>query len=240
MRLILCEPADPVAPWIQERLAARGLVAEIVTSEALCVAARWSHRLRGNGASFDILLSDGRQLRSGEIRWVLNRLVRVPDACLVAAEERDRSYAEQEWRALLCSALQSLHLGGVTVVERPDPYALSGTWRSPAEWALLAARAGLAVRRWRWYEPVPEESPPIGLVRWVLVIGESVLSDASLSADVSNASRRLAELAQMSLLEIGLTFDDNAPATFCGAQAMLDPRIGGERAIDALLTVLAE
>src|SRR6187431_3681663 len=109
--LILSEPEDPVAAWVHERLAARGLAADLVTSEALCLGAVWVHTLGRDGTSLRITLQDGRRIHSDEVRGVLNRLVRVPDRYLLTAMASDRAYAEQEWRALICSALHALSLG---------------------------------------------------------------------------------------------------------------------------------
>jgi len=203
------------------------------------MGARWHHFLGQGGVRFEIALSDGRRFRNDCVRWVVNRLVRIPNAYLLTAEESDASYAEQEWRALLCSVLQSLHRSGVTVLEPPDPYSLSGRWRSPAEWSFLAARAGLPVRPWRWHEPLLEQPPARGAAAWALVIGQTVLSDVPLSAELLTACRRLAGISQMSVLHIGLTLH-GARATFSKIVPLADLRIAGERSLDPLIALLGE
>lgn len=238
--LVLGEPWDPVGPWLAHGLSERGLAAWLVTSEELCGATRWNHRL-GPGradASFDILLADGRRLRSDGIGGVVNRLAAIPAAYLVRAAEADRAYVEQEWRALLCSALLALARAGAPVVEAAHPYALGGRWRPPAEWALLAARAGLEVAPWRSHESVAEAAAPAGSVA-VLVVGDAVLGGSPLSEVTVDACRALARAAGRRILGIDLVPATGASrAAFTGADPMPDLRRGGPPALDALAALL--
>lgn len=235
--LLLCEPADPVAAWLGQRLRARGLRVEPLTSESLCLGARWSHRLGRDPATFDVSLADSRRILSAQVCWVLNRLYAVPAAFLVATEDEDRAYAEQEWRALLCSALETLRARGVPVVDAPDPYALAGRWRSPGEWAMLAHRSGLRVDPWRWHDELPDAPREDGAVA-ALVVGARVLSPSALPVEAEAACRRLAGLAQAPLLHVALVPADDGVPRFLGAAPMPDLRAGGEPAVDALVAVL--
>lgn len=231
--LILANADDSVALWICDGLSARGLPTQIVTSEQLCTGARWTHAITGNGSSFAVRLADGRQILSERIRFVLNRLTHIPGSALRAAQAVDNSYAEQEWRALLASVMQSIP-PDVPILQRANPYALGGRWHSPAAWAFLAGRAGFAVGPWRWHDLLPQWAAVDRSVESVFVVGERVLSLRELSPGVRATCLRLAELAQACLLQIVLSFGDLEQAEFCGAQPSPDLRVAGDQALDAL------
>lgn len=191
-----------------------------------------------SGPSLEVRLADGRVLESRRIGGVLNRLIGIPDDYLSRAEEADRDYVEQEWRALLVSALLGLSRRAIPVVEPPHPYALSGRWRSPVEWSLLAARAGLAVRPWEWRDGLPDPGGPDRSSASVLVIGDRVLADGRLGAEIPAACRRLAALAGRATLQVELGTDEAGTAVFAGAGALPDFRSRGEAAVEALAAVL--
>lgn len=238
--LILCEPGDPVAGWVDQQLRRRGAATQVVTTEALCSGSRWRHTVGPAGARFDVVLADGRRIYQEDVGWVLNRLVQIPSSYLARIEQEDVEYTEQEFRALLCSALHSMCRTGAHVVELPHPYVLAGRWRSPAEWYLLATRAGLPHRPWRWHDTMPKSCPADNeWTSWALVIGDIVLSDPPLSEDVRSACRRLADLAEVSLLHIGLDRSPDTSPVFTGIMPMADLRVAGDRAIDALSKVLS-
>lgn len=231
----MCEPDDGTAHWVRERLAARGLVAMLLTTEELCIGSAWEHALGHGRADFQLVIGDGRLLRAQDVAWVLNRLMRIPEGYLDTAEPADVSYVEQEWRALLCSALRCLQLAGVHVVEPPDPYALPGRWRSPLEWELLAARAGLPVRALVLTdEPGARRTPG-----WALIVGERVLTDGQLPEELTAPCRRLAGLAGLATLQIVFTFEEGNLPTFCGVLPFANLRLAGERSIDALVALLS-
>jgi hypothetical protein len=232
----VCEPEDGTAAWVRERLAARGLVAMLLTTEELCIGSAWEHALSRDGADFEVVIGDGRRLRAQDVAWVLNRLMRIPEGYLDTAQPADVSYVEQEWRALLCSALRCLQSAGVRVVEPPDPYALPGRWRSPLEWELLAARAGLPVQA-RDLTDAPRAHRTLA---WALVVGERVLMDGQVPEELSAPCRRLAGLASVSTLQIVFTCEErgNRPM-FCGVLPLADLRLAGEESIDALVALLS-
>jgi hypothetical protein len=234
--LILSDQDDLVARWVEKGLRSRGVAVELVSADALYRGALWRHTIGQGEARFDLLLSDGRRIGTDDVRWVLNRLSHLPEAYLAAVEAGDRAYVEQEWGAMLCSVLHSLHVGRVTVVDPPVPYALGGRWRSPGEWTLLAAQAGFRVHAWRWHDVVPDPPPGVAAT-WVLVIGDRVLCGEHVSADTQDACRRLAALAQKSLVQVYVDLRESA-AVFCGIAPMVDPRLAGDAALDALQELL--
>ena len=85
-------------------------------------------------------LADGRTIDSAEIAGTVNRLTYVPPLLVDALVDDDRQYGLQELSALVMSWLASLP---APTLNPPDTRGLSGAWRSPAEWALLAGEAGL-------------------------------------------------------------------------------------------------
>ena len=238
VRLVLCEPGDPVAAYASQGLVARGLATMLVTSVELCSARRWEHRVSSTGATLDVELTDGRRIRDAGIRAVLNRLVAVPPSCLDGADPADRLYADQEWRALLVSALHGLASRGVPVVNEAHPYHLRGRWRTPGEWAILAYRAGFRASAWRWDGVMPAiaiEDDAVANAD-VVVVGDRVFG--GIPGDVAERSRRLAGLAKEPLLGIRLGGDVAGGWTFIGADATPDLRIAGEGGLDALADLL--
>jgi hypothetical protein len=226
-------------------LCARGLDALLVTSEALVFASRWEHRVASDGrSSFEVTLPDGAVVRDEAVAGVINRLAGVPASYLARAEEGDRQYVEQEWRALLASALHALVAAGAPVIEEPDPFALAGRWRSPAEWLCLAAAAGLPAAPWRWAEgPAPPPAPAWpaaeGSGMLLLVIGDRVIPTVPVPPATEAAARRLARRAGVTTLQVDLALDAGAEAPrFVAAGPIRDPRLGGEAALDALTTLL--
>lgn len=238
-RLILCEPQDVVASWIRDGLESQGLETVLVTSEQLCAAERWEHRVASSGTSFEVRLADGRVLDGRRIGGVLNRLVGIPLTYLARAEETEREYVEQEWRALLASALAGLSHHGVPVVEPPHPYAVSGRWRSPVEWSILAAHAGLPVQSWAWSDGLPAAQILTQPTISVLVVGRRVIAGGPIGRPVRDSCRRLARLADRITLEVQFGTNEAGPITFAGVAGMPDPRSKGKAALEALAAVLS-
>ena len=238
LRLVLCEPGDAVAAFASQGLLARGLATMLVTSVELCSARRWEHRVSSTGATLDVELTDGRRIRDAGIRAVLNRLVAVPPSCLEGADPGDRMYADQEWRALLVSALHGLASRGVPVVNEAHPYHLRGRWRTPGEWAILAHRAGFRAPAWRWDGVIPAMAIEDGVAANadVVVVGGRVFG--GLPGDVAERSRRLASLAGEPVLGIRLGGEVAGSWTFIGADPAPDLRIAGEAGLDALADLL--
>ena len=238
VRLVRCEPGDAVAAYAAQGLVARGLATMLVTSVELCSARRWEHRVSSTGATLDVELTDGRRIRDPDIRSVLNRLIAVPPACLDGADPGDRVYADQEWRALLVSALHGLASRGVPVINEAHPYQLRGRWRTPGEWAILAHRAGFRAPAWRWdgISPAIAIGGDVAANADVVVVGDRVFG--GVPGDVAERSRRLAGLAREPMLGIRLGSDDAGGWMFIGADPAPDLRIAGEAGLDALADLL--
>jgi hypothetical protein len=168
----------------------------------------------------------------------LNRLVAVPPACLEGADPGDRVYADQEWRALLVSALHGLASRGVPVVNEAHPYHLRGRWRTPGEWAILAHRAGFRAPAWRWdgVTPAIATEDDVAASADVVVVGDGVFG--GVPGDVAEQSRRLAGLAGEPVLGIRLGSDLAGGWTFIGADPAPDLRIAGDAGLDALADLL--
>ena len=226
-----------VAAWAREGLAARGVLLDEVSSGQLCAARRWEHRVSSEGASLELQLADGRLVRGGDVRSVLNRLTAVPVDWLREVATQDRDYAYAEFTALLCSAFHAL---SCPVLNRPSPAGLGGRWRDDVEWAVLAGRAGLTVPelgvssdRYAAAEAAPGEG-------WhVFAVEGRVVAPTSLPAPAAEACARLAHAAGDALLGIELVPADVATgAAFRRATALPDFRSGGDPLLDALAGAL--
>jgi hypothetical protein len=237
--LVIAEAEDAAAAWLAGGLVERGLPVEFLTPTQLCDATTFDHRLVEGTASFRLALADGRVLDSGTFAAVVNRMVRVPLSALARSDPADRTYVEAEWRALLCSLLNSLP---ARLIDPPHPHSLAGRRRSPPEWLLLADQAGLRTPRWEWTDaadtPALDPEPEGESVR-LLVIGDDVIrlaSSARVPVAAADACRRLSELASTSILEVRLTADDRL--TFQFADQLPDLRDGGDRIVTAFVRML--
>lgn len=234
MWLILCDPQDHPAIWAYGRLCERGLTPlEVVTPHELLCALESAHRVDADGASFDLLLADGRRLRSTEIRGVVNRVTWLPTEALATATEEDRLYAVAEWAAILASwftCVRSVTLGS------GSGGGLFGNWRPEMEWQQLAARAGLDVVPQRFStHHVEPASPPA--TRSVLVLGEHVFG-ASEWPEVAAGCASVARLVGAELLGVDLDATDSRCPRFAGVVPLPDLTLGGDKFIDVLHTAL--
>jgi hypothetical protein len=237
--LVLCDARDEAGPWLRDGLTARGIDVRLTPIEELLIDARWQHWVRtGPEAGFTIGLPGGHEIASARVGSLINRLRTIPDAFLAQVVSRDRAYVEQEWRALLCSALSALTAAGIPVLPAPHPYSLSGRWRSVPEWATLAARAGLTMRPWRWASDFPPANASKDPVTPVLVFGSQVVSQVPLPPGIADGCQALCALSEAGMLQLDLelTADD---AYLVAAGPVVDPRVGGEAALDALAGVVA-
>ncbi|MDQ1031674.1 hypothetical protein QF035_009256 [Streptomyces umbrinus] len=258
MWLVLCDAGDRAAHWAAAGLRERGLdPVEVVEAATLTRTARSTHRIeeeRGEGqdriesdrtgdgaadgdrARFELTLPDGRNLASDAVHGVVNRLTHAPVDHLRFASLADTAYAMAEWDALVLSWLQCL---APVTVNRPSPLGLSGILRSPAEWTVLAAAAGLAVPPLRLTDDTTHERstdrPP---TRTLLVLGDDVYGVHGGEAldGLSPACLSLARSAGADLLGIHLEPDAHARhgARFAGATLLPDLRIAGASMLDGL------
>lgn len=263
MWLVLCDAEDGAAHWAAAGLRERGLdPLELVDAGTLTRTERSTHRIEeergrgpdrtapepsgddaadgdaagGEGAGFELTLPDGRDLASDTVHGVVNRLTFAPLRHLRFASYADTAYAMAEWDALVLSWLQCL---APVTVNRPSPLGLSGILRSPAEWTVLAAAAGLAVSPLRLTDDTRDEPPTDQApTRTLVVLGDDVygVHDGEALDGLSPACLRLARSAEADLLGIHLEPDAHARhgARFAGATLLPDLRIAGAPMLDGL------
>ena len=142
--LVLSEVGDPVAGAVYDTLRRRGEPVELVAGEELALARRWVHEVGNDRTHTHIELQDGRMLSDESVRGVFNRLRGTTMPHFANASQPDQDYASSELHALLLSWLASLRC---PVANPACARGISGAMRSPVEWAHLASRAGLPVRR---------------------------------------------------------------------------------------------
>jgi hypothetical protein len=156
MWLVLCSAQDVSALWAFQGLQLRGLrPIELVTAEMLPYSLKWEHTLGASDPSISITLVDGRVIKNGAVRGVLNRLTHVPLQHLAGAPDYD--YAMQEYTAFFMSWLFALPQ---PVLNRADAQGLCGAWRHISEWVWLAGRAGLPTTPYRGF--IQRERQPSG------------------------------------------------------------------------------
>jgi hypothetical protein len=241
MFLVLCHDYDEAARWVSGELRAAGLgPLELVTDRELERAPVWNHRLGAEGIGLTIELDDGRVLRHDQVRGVLNRLIAAPGALIGLADPADRDYAAAEMAAFYMSWLAGL----ANVINRSTPQGICGSWRHSSEWAVLAARAGLAVPPYRQTDSDPERkgygglAPPEAAIAKIIVLrGE--LYGAVVPDGVGAACRRLAQGSLTELLGIDLFEDEGGTLTFAHATPWPDLRPGGVSFVDALCQALS-
>jgi hypothetical protein len=261
MWLIICTPEDEAALWAYQGLRARGLAPlELVMAGDLAFARHWEHRIGAAGASTDVVLADGREIRGREVRGVLNRLQWLPTDSLALIRPGDREYVSQELAAFYLSWLYSLP---APMLNRPTPQGLAGQWRHPSAWAWLATMARLPVADLHktsqdldghgalgspYLPPGANPSlfsgPP---VQTVFVIAGCVIGPP-LPTAIREGCQRLAALSGAGLLGIDLLPGGPpyvAPVppgawTFGTASPIPDLRRGGEELLDQLAVALTE
>jgi hypothetical protein len=239
---VLCEPNDESALWvaagIQERMA--GPV-DVVTGPMLIGAGTWEHRIRGDVAEVEITLEDGRRISSLRPRPILNRMSVVSTPLFSAVASADRDYAVQEFHALFLSWLWAYP--GL-VLNRPSPQFLGGHWRTPAAWAVLAAKAGLPTAHYRYtsddhpedlHIPLPSAHRP---VETVVVVAGQVLASPAVPTPLADACQRLAALSGDEVVGIDLARAGRGSWEFINASPSPSLLAGGERLLDVLVGVL--
>jgi hypothetical protein len=204
---------------------------EIVTGEALFYNRRFEYRMSSGAPGFRITLADGRVIDGANVRGSLNRLQSITRSHLLA-NSQDREYAEQELFALYLSWLYGLP--GV-MLNRPTPQGLSGEWRHPSAWNLLAGQAGLSTASYKQSETraVPLTDQNVRANCTVIVVN-GVCCGAAVPAKVAAACKRLSELADTPLLGIDFRLTAGGEWIFHQATPFPDLRVGGEKFLDIL------
>jgi hypothetical protein len=245
--VVLSEAHDPAAAWAAAGLRALGLEPlEHVTCADL-EEAIWEHHVGVDGARTVVQLPGGRRLDSAVTRGALNRLLCAPGLVSRAGlPEADRLYALHERHAL---ALSWLHSVAGRVLNPPDPRSLCGGWHHPAEWAVLAGRAGLGALPWRLaaHAALPGgEGSLAGDGTWsawrgsedVIVAAGRVFSREPLDPVTVDGYRRLAALAGAPVMGVWLTAVNGGPPMLAGATPVPDLRAGGVALLEALAEAL--
>jgi hypothetical protein len=244
MLLVLCDRSDDAALWAYERLVDRGIwPVECVTAECLPYA-RWVHRVGRNKASVDVVLPDGRSIRSEEVYGTLNRLLFVPQNGLALIRPSDREYVGQELAAFFSSWLHCLP---GPMLNRGTTHCFSGRIRHVSEWVALAGRCSLPVNEYR-YGGTPDPNgyslhaklPDAGVpARSVTVVDDTVLGEG-VPDDIAAGCRRLAAASRLRIL--GADFAVNALGQWilAGVSSSPDLRLGGEPLIDCLAEAFEE
>ena len=240
MILVFCDTFDLPALWAAGRLTARGIAVDVVTAQVLESALQWRHTIAADGdAHVAIELADGRRISSDSPAAVLNRLSQVPRTRVDHVGGDDRDYAAQEMGALFLSWLEAMP---GPLVNRPTPQGLSGRWRHPSQWAVLAARAGLAVAPYRQsHETDPDRawlSDPRPDAVAVFAVSETAIAPAAIPEPVRQGCLRLAQEAGEALLGIDLVPGRDGAWLMVGASPNPDLMRGGEPLIDALARLL--
>ncbi len=231
MWVVLCDPGDRSGLWAYAGLRKRGLAPlELITPHELAYSTWSVHNVGARGSHFEIALARGGKLVSDEIKGVLNRLAEVPTDHLIFGSDDETHYAIQEVNALVLSWMACI---GPVSINRATARGLAGTWRSPAEWTLLAAKAGLPVSMLRVSSECEAGlKEPLGGARSFIVLGKRVFG-GELPRPISEACIRLANMAETHLLGIDF-FVDRDQIRFTNATPMPDLRIGGVEFVDHL------
>ncbi|MEW6481902.1 MAG: hypothetical protein AB1397_02705 [bacterium] len=200
----------------------------------------WKHWLGNKGVGFEITLADGLVISSENIKGVINRLLSISPNCLKRVKPDDRNYAQQEFFAFFLSWLYSIPC---PILNPPTPQGLSGQWRHISEWIYLASKAGLPITPYRQGSKIGKADlsrKHISLpVNTAIVVARYVIGEG-IDSDILKACQRLAELAKTPLLGIDFAFDLMGGLRFIGATPLPDLRLGGERLLSALASVLLE
>jgi hypothetical protein len=234
--LLLCDANDQPALWARAGLEERGLRPfRVVTGEMLGPAVRYALRISDGGAHVAVDLAAARKIRTEQVRGVLNRLTHVPHwRPLAFAHGEDRDYAMQEIGAFFLGWLSALPR---PMLNAPTPFGLSGQHRAEAEWAVLAAQAGLRTRRGSSSSRTSEAGEPsawAGLGEpgtLAIVVGGTVVGQG-LPEAVRTACARLAALSGTELLGVYLCAAEGW--AFTAATTHPDLRRGGAEVLEAL------
>jgi hypothetical protein len=240
--LVLASECDEAGRWVAEGLAGAGRERVLFVTDADLADATWAHHVADDSTSTRVELADGRTIDSADVAGTVNRLTHVPPLLVDALVDDDRQYGLQELSALVMSWLASLP---APTLNPPDTRGLSGAWRSPAEWALLAGASGLEAAPVLFDSAAPQPfgwsgwsggTTPAPLVEDVIVVGATVFADPELTTTAADACRRLAMLSDTPIL--GIAFADGVTSPVVGVTPLPDVRAGGDAMIDALAEAL--
>ena len=237
MYLVLCATDDFPALWAARGLRERGLLPlEIVSDKELAFNRGLVHTIIDAQPGIEIALADGRVIEGAAVRGTLNRLQTVPADHIMAAGPKDQQYAQQELFALFLSWLHGMP---GSVVNRPTPQGLSGSWRHWSEWCWMAGNSGLATKH---YGQDGNGESYRGsaqiLTTQTLIVLDNAVFGPSPPAPVAEGCVRLAELSETRLL--GVTFEITRDHLWLvsAITPLPDLRTGGVELLDALASAL--
>lgn len=142
--LILAEMSDPTAlevfAWLRLRHSDNSVLR--LTSEEVCDASTYNHRLCECEASSRMRIADGSEIQSQNLGVVLNRLRYLSIRRFSSSREIDRDYANAEMSSFLLSWLAAMPC---PVVNPPSSIWLAGSAWHPFSLQTMAAEAGLDV-----------------------------------------------------------------------------------------------
>jgi hypothetical protein len=235
--VVLAHETDLSARYAAERLSGYAVRTELVLIESLGFACtRWRQSIGSDMNLVELRFADGRCLHSGEVSAVLNRMLQ-PPAALPATLSVDASYAHNELSAFAASWIRQL---GRRVINEPTPQGLSGRWRSPLSWRVLARHAGLPVAEFTADSECPETMYEAHATdsRTILTVAGRVFEP--MPADVREAVKRFSVLAQTPLLGLRFMGSDaaNAGWRFLDATPYPDLFGGGDEGITAIAELL--
>lgn len=215
MLLILCHLQDVDAVWLCQRLQQTDpdLPVLIVSMDELLFAREVRHTLGREGNDFSITLQNGRRIEKNDVSIVINRLYHLDPVVWKQTDPRQYQYVSQEINALYLSLLSTL--GAARLYNPPTPVSLGGQHLTPAEWQLLALRAGLPIPP-NWPPPEDNQSagPAIPDAR-VLVLDGQLVGKVPLGIP-AEACLALASKSGTNLLELHFLRQDSTHV-FVGA-----------------------
>lgn len=233
MKLILCSEEDATAAWVYATLKSLGCSdLELVTSLDLAYAAQWSHSITRDSCTAEIHLQDERRIDLTLVDGAINRLTWPSRALIGRATREDQVYAWTEMFAFYLSWLHALPPKGV--FNRATPQGLCGSWRSAAQWMVLAGQAGFHVEPCRGSEMTWEGPPVNGHVLTQIVVFEGKPFGLSDTGEIEAACRGLFERSGTSLLGVELYASKKGGWTFHNATPLPDMRAGGTGLVEEI------
>lgn len=243
--LIVCEPDDLSAFWAYRQWVEMGMDTsqlEIVTTIDIAGCKSLSYELKTKGTKFRLELKDGRVLKSGQIRGVLNRALIAPLFREQFFETEDRIYGRQEMHSLFVSLLYSL---GDNVINPPSPQGLCGIFRQPLEWNWYAAEAGLpccemSIKTSAKKGPIVKDNMNDNgnaLSRQYIFLKDRPKSN-DFPSYIRKGCEKLCEKSDLRMLGIDFRKTELSDWTFFSATPRPDLQVGGEHFLKELAAVL--
>jgi len=226
--VVLAHEADLGARSVFERVRRRQ-AAEYIVIESLATATVWRQQIRGELGAVELGLADGRVVHGADVTAVLNRVLAPPPAPICFGP--DAEYAEHELTAFAASWIRRL---GRRIVNEPSAQGLSGPWRMPLAWRMLAHEIGMLVEPLHLDSIGPPFEPDILPAPILVVAGEAI---ATVPAGVRAAIRDFTRRVGMPLL--GVRIRRVAKRwRFLDATPYPDLLAGGEEGIAAVAALL--